>query len=61
MEPIWTRSLLLHEPFSTVVAPEYADELVHELIRPGYKYTGPLYKESGYVIRPALVVVTKTS
>jgi molecular chaperone GrpE (heat shock protein) len=51
----------LHEPFSTVVAPEYADESVHELIRPGYKYTGPLYKESGYVIRPALVVVTKTS
>ena len=51
----------LHEPFGTLVAPEYADESVHELIRPGYKYTGPLYKESGYVIRPALVMVTKTS
>jgi hypothetical protein len=51
----------LHEPFGTVVAPEYADESVHELIRPGYKYTGPLYGESGHVIRTALVMVTKTS
>ena len=51
----------MHEPFGAVVAPEYTDESVHELIRPGYKYTGPLYGESGHVIRPALVMVTKTS
>jgi molecular chaperone GrpE (heat shock protein) len=51
----------LHEPFDTAVTSDYPDESVHEIIRPGYKYAGPLYGESGHVIRPALIVVTKTS
>jgi molecular chaperone GrpE (heat shock protein) len=49
----------LHEPFDTVRDDQFSDESVHEVIRPGYRYLGHLYGELGYVIRPALVVVTK--
>jgi molecular chaperone GrpE (heat shock protein) len=49
----------LHEPFDTVVEDQFPDESVRELIRPGYKYTGPLFGGADQVIRPALVVVTK--
>jgi len=49
----------LHEPFEVVSADGVVDETIHELIRPGYNYTGSLYGGSEHVVRPALVVIAK--
>ena len=48
----------LHEPFDVVEGDQ--DETVHEVIRVGYRYTGPLYEGLKHVIRPAQVIVTKS-
>lgn len=49
-----------HEPFSTVEDPNAENETVHEAIRSGYVYKGPLY-DTHPVIRPAQVVVVKNT